>query len=72
MFTHIIVVGNVAPKLQEAVIGGKRSFDLPNPNSAHVDSQDQYVPTMRGGAPSTRALELPEHEVGQVTLIFKY
>jgi hypothetical protein len=43
------------------------NFDSRNADSGHGDSEDYFVPSMRGGA--SKPLE---HEVGLVTSIIRY
>ena len=65
-------MGNIVPKLQEAIKGGKKNFDLWSPNLLHSDLEDHIVPTVTDGASFARASKLPGHEVCQVISIFKY
>jgi hypothetical protein len=50
---------------------GVASLDMCNPNSTHGDSEDYFVPSMRGKAPSIEASKPTRHEVGLVSSKFK-
>jgi hypothetical protein len=71
-FAHILVVGNTASGLQEAIDGGEKSFNLQDLNAAHGNLEDRDVRAVKGGAPFAEASKLPGHEIGLVTSTFKY
>jgi hypothetical protein len=68
---NIPVEGNVSEEMQVAKSEGVASLDMCNPNSTHGDSEDYFVPSMRGKAPSIEASKPTRHEVGLVSSKFK-
>jgi hypothetical protein len=63
----ILVNDNVAKERLMATSESIANFDSRNADSGHGDSEDYFVPSMRGGA--SKPLE---HEVGLVTSIIRY
>jgi hypothetical protein len=72
MSADISIADNVTKEMYKAAIGGVADFDVRNADSSYGDSEDFFVPSMRGGAPSAKASKPPEHEVGLDSSIIKY